>query len=168
MRHPLYKKALAFSCLLFPIALQAVPEKSESQSNVLFILVDDLGYGDLGCTGSKLYETPNIDRLAREGVTFSAAYAACPVSSPSRAAIITGKYPARINLTDYIPGNQAYGPHKDQQLESLPFKLHLELSETGIAEAFRRNGYTTFFAGKWHLGEKPEYYPEHFGFDENK
>ncbi|MFV0580928.1 MAG: sulfatase [Parabacteroides gordonii] len=163
-----YKQTIVFSCLLFSASLQAVSGKLGHRPNVLFILVDDMGYGDLGCTGSKLYETPNIDRLAREGVAFSAAYAACPVSSPSRAAIITGKYPARINLTDYIPGNQAYGPHKDQQLESPLFKLHLELSETGIAEAFRRNGYSTFFAGKWHLGEMPEYYPEHFGFDENK
>lgn len=162
------KKTIAFSCLFFPVVIYAVPEKTESRPNVLFILVDDLGYSDLGCTGSKLHETPNIDQLAREGVFFSAAYAACPVSSPSRAAIITGKYPARINLTDYIPGNQANGPHKDQQLESLPFKQHLDLSEIGIAEAFQRNGYSTFFAGKWHLGEKAEYYPEHFSFEENK
>lgn len=135
--------------------------------NVLFILVDDMGYGDLECTGSKFYETPNINKLASESVSFRYAYSACPVSSPSRAAIMTGKYPARINLTDYIPGNQAYGPHKDQMLASLPFKHHLDLSEIGIAEAFKRNGYVTFFAGKWHLGESEDYYPTAFGFDTN-
>lgn len=135
--------------------------------NVLFILVDDMGYTDLKCTGSPFHETPNIDKLAGESVAFNSAYAACPVSSPSRAAIITGKYPARINLTDYIPGNQAYGPHKDQKLSSLPFNQHLDITEIGIAEAFRRNGYSTFFTGKWHLAESEEHYPTSFGFDVN-
>lgn len=158
----------SLSLLLLPATSFAIAEEQASHPNVLFILVDDMGYGDLGCTGSQLYETPNIDRLANEGVAFSSAYAACPVSSPSRAAIITGKYPARINLTDYIPGNQAYGPHKNQRMSSLPFNLHLNSAETGIGEAFRSNGYSTFFAGKWHLGEDAEYYPTQFGFDENK
>lgn len=156
------------SLLLLPVTSFATVKEQVNQPNILFVLVDDMGYGDLGCTGSQLYETPNIDRMAREGVAFSSAYAACPVSSPSRAAIITGKYPARINLTDYIPGNQAYGSHKNQRLSSLPFNLHLDSAETGIAEAFRQHGYATFFAGKWHLGEGTEYYPTQFGFDENK
>ncbi|WP_299230659.1 sulfatase [uncultured Bacteroides sp.] len=138
-----------------------------NKPNVLFILVDDMGYTDLSCTGSTFYETPNIDRLASESVAFNYAYAACPVSSPSRAAIMTGKYPARINLTDYIPGNQAYGPHKDQMLSSLPFNQHLDIDEIGLAEAFRRNGYCTFFTGKWHLSESEKYYPTSFGFDVN-
>ena len=154
------------SCGVSPMAfaggLSSVPP------NVLFILVDDMGYTDLTCTGSDFYETPNIDRLAAESAVFNFAYAAAPVSSPSRAAIMTGKYPARINLTDYIPGNQAYGPHADQMLASQPFNLHLDRNETSIGEAFLRNGYSTFFAGKWHLSETEEYYPERFGFETNK
>lgn len=142
-------------------------QKTSISPNVLFIYADDLGYADLACTGSPFYETPNIDRLAEEGIVLSQAYAACPVSSPSRAALMTGKYPARINLTDYIPGNQAYGPHKDQLLSSQPFKLHIEPEETTMAEAFLQNGYTTFMAGKWHLGEEEKYYPESNGFEIN-
>ncbi len=161
-------KIPVLSLLLMPVSQIAAQENNQFNPNLLFILVDDLGYGDLGFTGSTFYETPHINRLAKEGVSFSNAYAACPVSSPSRAAIMTGKYPARINLTDYIPGNQAYGPHKDQRLASLPFNHHLDKSEITIAEAFRRNGYSTFFAGKWHVGETPEYYPDQFGFEENK
>ncbi|MBD3386446.1 sulfatase-like hydrolase/transferase, partial [candidate division KSB1 bacterium] len=72
--------------------------------NIVFILVDDLGWKDLGCYGSTFYETPNIDRLAAEGMRFTDAYAACPVCSPTRASIMTGKYPARLGLTDWIPG----------------------------------------------------------------
>lgn len=155
------------SLLLSCIASANAGNTNKGCPNVLFILVDDMGYTDLGCTGSSFYETPNIDRLAGESVAFHSAYAACPVSSPSRAAIMTGKYPARINLTDYIPGNQAYGPHKDQMLSSLPFNQHLDMDETTIAEAFRQNGYATFFTGKWHLAESEVHYPTSFGFDVN-
>lgn len=138
-----------------------------TQPNVLFIYADDLGYTDLSCTGSPFYETPNIDRFASEGITFTQSYAACPVSSPSRAALMTGKYPARLHITDYIPGDQAYGPHKDQKLRSQPFNLNLDPKETTIAEAFLQNGYTTFMTGKWHLCEEQQYYPEHNGFEIN-
>lgn len=142
-------------------------ELAFERPNVLFILVDDLGYADLGYTGSTSYETPNIDALAANGMIFTNAYAASPVCSPTRAAILTGKYPARINLTDYIPGNRHWGPHADQQLASQPFKLQLDLEEYTIAEAFKDNGYNTMFAGKWHLGEKDEFYPTHQGFTIN-
>jgi arylsulfatase A-like enzyme len=139
-----------------------------AKPNILLILIDDLGWADLGYTGSKFYETPNIDKLAASGLVFTDAYAASPVSSPSRAAIMTGKYPARLNLTDYIPGNRHYGPHKNQTLASHPFKLNLDLEEYTIAEAFKEAGYTTFFAGKWHISEEEKYYPHHQGFDINK
>jgi arylsulfatase A-like enzyme len=143
--------------------------KSENKKpNVLYILVDDLGWKDLGFTGSTFYETPNIDKLASEGTVFTDAYAASPVCSPSRAAIMSGKYPARLNLTDYIPGNRHYGPHKNQKLASHPFKLQLDLEEYSLAEAFKDAGYKTFFAGKWHLGEEGKFYPLHQGFDINK
>ena len=136
--------------------------------NVVFILVDDLGWTDLGYAGSTFFETPNIDKLAASGMVFTDAYAASPVCSPSRAAIMSGKYPARLNLTDWIPGNRHYGPHKNQQLASLPFKLQLDLEEYTMAEAFRNAGYKTFFAGKWHLGEEEKYYPLQQGFELNK
>ena len=144
-----------------------LPAQQTTPPNVLFIYADDLGYTDLSCTGSNFYETPNIDRLASEGITFTQSYAACPVSSPSRAALMTGKYPARLHITDYIPGDQAYGPHKDQKLRAQPFNLHLAPEETTIAEAFKQNGYTTFMTGKWHLCEEEQYYPEQNGFDIN-
>src|SRR6187551_450833 len=81
--------------------------------NIIFILADDLGWRDLGCYGSSFYETPNLDRLAREGMRFTDAYAACNVCSPTRASILTGKYPARLKLTDWLPGR------KDQPSQKL-------------------------------------------------
>lgn len=161
MKHPLF----ILSGCLFTVSASA--QSSANCPNVLFIYADDLGYSDLSCTGSCFYETPNLDRLAKEGVAFSQSYAACPVSSPSRAALMTGKYPARINLTDYIPGNQAYGPHKDQLLSSLSFNLFIAPEEITMAEAFLQNGYSTFMAGKWHLGEQEAHYPEWNGFEIN-
>lgn len=155
-----------FILSLFPAVIHAQTVGDEPP-NLLFILVDDLGYHDLGYTGSRFYETPNIDKLASEGMIFTNAYASSPICSPSRAAIMTGKYPARLNLTDYIPGNRHYGPHEDQKLASHPFKLFLDPKETTIAEAFKSSGYRTFFAGKWHLGEKEIDHPENHGFDVN-
>ncbi|MGM0666011.1 MAG: sulfatase [Bacteroidota bacterium] len=143
-------------------------KSKNDKPNILFILVDDLGWADLAYTASKFYETPNIDKLAASGMVFTDAYAASPVCSPSRAAIMTGKYPARLNLTDYIPGNRHYGPHKNQKLASHTFKLQLDLENHTIAEAFKDAGYNTFFAGKWHLGEEDKYYPHYQGFDINK
>jgi arylsulfatase A-like enzyme len=141
---------------------------NNKKPNILFILVDDLGWSDLGYTGSSFYETPHVDELASQGFVFTDAYAACPVCSPSRAAIMSGKHPARLNLTDWIPGNRHYGPHEDQKLASKPFELHLGLNETTLAESFKAAGYSTFFAGKWHLGEKNKYFPNRQGFDINK
>jgi arylsulfatase A-like enzyme len=141
----------------------------ESPPNVIFILVDDLGWADLGCYGSTFHETPHIDRLAERSIRFTSAYAACPVCSPTRASIMTGKYPARTGVTDWIPGRQSYlaGLPCDKML-SLPFELEIKLDEFTIAEAMQEAGYQTFFAGKWHLGEDSAYWPEHQGFDINK
>jgi len=137
--------------------------------NVIFILLDDYGYTDLGCYGSKFYETPNIDRLARQGICFTDAYAACPVSSPTRAAIMTGRYPVNTGITDWIPGRQATNNGRpEDKLKALPFKLELDLKEITIAELLKKNGYTTMISGKWHLGGSPEYWPENQGFDINK
>jgi arylsulfatase A-like enzyme len=159
---------ILFVLLLFAASCTGKMQPKHEKVNILFILVDDLGWADLGYNGSTFYETPNIDKLAASGVVFTDAYAASPICSPSRAAIMSGKYPARLNLTDYIPGNQFYGPHKNQKLASQPFKLQLDLEEYTIAEAFKDAGYNTFFAGKWHLGEEEKYYPQQQGFDINK
>jgi len=128
--------------------------------NIVFFLVDDLGWSDVGCFGSAFYETPNIDRLADEGVRFTDAYAACHVCSPTRASILTGKYPARLGLSDWIPGRRDFA---FQRLKNAPNLQQLPLDEVTLAEALGQNGYSTGHFGKWHLGEN-EYGPLHQGF----
>lgn len=132
--------------------------------NVVFILADDLGWADLGCYGSKFYETPNLDRLAKQGMRFTDAYAAANVCSPTRAAILTGKHPARLHLTDWLTGRP---DRPDQKLKRPNFQMFLPLAEVTIAEALQEAGYRTAFIGKWHLGEESKYWPEHQGFDLN-
>jgi len=124
--------------------------------NFVFFLVDDLGWTDLGCFGSRFYETPNIDRLAAEGMKFTDAYAACPVCSPTRASIMTGKYPARLGITQWIGASN----------QPTPYEHQMALEELTLAEALKAAGYATAFVGKWHLGSRP-YYPQHQGFDVN-
>ncbi len=135
-----------------------------NSSNFLFILVDDLGWADLGCYGSNFYETPNIDKLANQGVKFTNAYAASSVCSPTRASIFTGKYPARVGM-NFIMNRGFTGPKYKLQAPECADKL--ELSELTFAEVLKSNGYKTFFAGKWHLAEQEEYYPQNQGFDIN-
>ena len=151
---------------VLPTGCSAFGKKTtpNARPNVVFILVDDLGWMDLGCQGSTLYKTPNIDRFAKSGVRFTDAYAACPVCSPTRAAIMTGKYPTRLNITDWIPGNSP----KNRKLLTPKDQHQLPLEEITLAETLRDAGYKTFFAGKWHLGETEDFWPERQGFDVNK
>ena len=136
-----------------------------SATNVVFFLIDDLGWRDLGCYGSDYYRTPNIDRLAEEGMRFTDGYAACCVCSPTRAAVMTGKYPARLLLTQWLPsGRWSRTRHKLREGRCIS---NLPLEEVTIAEAMREAGYRTAFMGKWHLGTETYYYPEHQGFDVN-
>lgn len=129
--------------------------------NVVFFLVDDLGWRDLGCYGSSLYETPQIDAFAQQSVRFTQAYAACHVCSPTRASIMTGKYPARLGLTDWLPGRKEFD---FQRLSNAATIQQLPLEELTIAEALREHGYRTAHLGKWHLGEEP-FGPLQQGFD---
>ena len=150
--------------------------QAKEEFNVLLIHVDDLGWADIGVLGSDFYETPFIDRLAAEGMLFRQSYAAAAICSPSRAALMTGKYPARMGITDWIyarfqgvgttglPGEYAENP--DQPLRTPKNQGFLPLEELTLAERMKAQGYTTFHVGKWHLGGE-ENYPEKQGFDRN-
>jgi uncharacterized sulfatase len=143
-------------------------KNTKPKPNFLFILADDFGWSQLGCYGSGFYETPNIDRLATEGMKFNDAYAACPVCSPTRASIMTGKYPARLHLTDFIAG----GAFPYEKLKQPEWQKYLPLEEITIAEVLKTAGYATASFGKWHLSiakKPPEslpYNPDKQGFDE--
>ncbi|HUT33103.1 MAG TPA: sulfatase [Planctomycetota bacterium] len=132
----------------------------KAKPNFVFILVDDLGWADLGCYGSTYHESPNIDRLATQGLRFTDAYAACPVCSPTRASILTGKYTATVNLTDFIPGH--WRPYA--KLVVPKFNQNLPADEVTLPEALKAAGYTSACVGKWHLGGKGSQPADH-GFD---
>lgn len=129
--------------------------------NFVFILIDDMGWRDIGCASSTFYETPNIDRLASQGMRFTNAYAACPVCSPTRASIVFGKYPQRTGVTNFIPGSRA---GRNSKLVEPPNTMQVALEEVAIAEALKPAGYVSASIGKWHMGGK-EYYPDKQGFD---
>lgn len=137
---------LAGACALFPFVAKGAPAE-EKPMNVLFFLVDDMGWVDAASCGSSFYETPNLDRLAREGMRFTQAYTPFPRCAPARQGFMTGKFPARAGSPG---GNEA-----------------MAASEFTIAEAMKEGGYATFFAGKWHIGKVPEQMPENQGFDVN-
>lgn len=157
--------ALLVLCVLSGVVPAAQANDDTPKTNVVLILIDDLGWNDLGCYGSDYYQTPNIDRLANEGMRFTDGYAACNVCSPTRAAILTGKYPARLLLTQWLPSGRW---HRTQnKMREGRYVSNLPLEEDTIAEAMREAGYRTAFMGKWHLGTETYYYPEHQGFDVN-
>ncbi len=160
------------------LAVQIAVAAPEGTPNFVIINVDDLGATDLACFGSTYYETPHIDALCSDGMKFTEAYAACSVCSPTRAAIMTGRYPARIGLTDWM---RFYGGENEKALEEMkaptewishngvscpPNPFWLEHSEITIAEQLKTAGYISGHVGKWHLGEEP-WWPTAQGFDEN-
>lgn len=158
------KWILVLASTLFALAGDLPSAEPAGRSNIVLFLIDDLGWKDLGCQGSTYYQTPSVDRLAREGARFTDAYAACAVCSPRRAAILTGKYPARLLLTDWLPSGR-WNPKA--KLQSGRFVRALPLEEFTLAEALREAGYRTASIGKWHLDSEPFSLPEHHGFDVN-
>ena len=154
----MFIKIIAF--LMFGVLFTGCSAVSDHKPNVVFFLVDDLGWKDVGCYGSQFYETPNIDRLAAQGMKFTQAYAASPVCSPTRASIMSGKNPARLRITNWIGGKQK------GKLLPADYVHQLPLDEVTIAEVMKENGYDTGFFGKWHLGDK-SFFPEKQGFDIN-
>lgn len=156
-------------CLSLPSQANAKPDRP----NILFILIDDMGWKDISCAGSTYYETPHIDKLASEGMRFLNAYSAAPVCSPSRGAIFTGKNPARTQFTavwggsdgpdDRLHDKSKYRGGGQQYLEARN-RHALPSTEFILAQAFAEGGYQTGFFGKWHVGECPNYYPDDRGF----
>ncbi len=145
--------------------------------NIVVILVDDLGWMDLHCQGNPLLDTPQLDRLAKQGMRFTDAYAAAPVCTPTRAAMMTGKSPARLAITNHAPGHRPGFVPKGQDLAEAETLTYLPLGEVTIAERLKKAGYATGFIGKWHLSHRkgadangpwePQLRPEHQGFDLN-
>jgi len=139
------------------------------QPNIIFIYIDDMGWKDLGCYGSDFYETPNIDKLAGEGMRFTQAYATCPVCSPSRASVMTGKYPASVGITDFINWELRDGKrdfaHRGRLMD-VPYLRRLPKEEKTIAVALKEGGYAAWHVGKWHLGDEGAL-PDDLGFDVN-
>ena len=163
-----------FYILLCFILIRCAQDNNQlsKKPNVVFILVDDLGWKDLGCYGSSFYETPNIDLLASKSFRFTNAYSSNPVCSPTRASILTGKHPSRIGITDWItpenPPSESWNKlRKNQKLIQPKNKHALPLEEFTMAEALQTAGYPTFYAGKWHLGDEG-FFPQDQGFQINK
>ncbi|MFL2483282.1 MAG: sulfatase [Verrucomicrobiales bacterium] len=157
---------LILSTFLFLLFISSL---SLSKPNILFILIDDMGWMDLGCQGNKNLHTPNIDALAKSGIRFTDAYAPAPVCSPTRAAIMTGQSPARLQITNHLPHQDRFTP-KSSKL--LPARMldHLPLKYVTLAEKLKKDaGYATAFIGKWHLytGRNEKYNPLNQGFDIN-
>lgn len=135
----------------------------KKKPNIVFILADDMGWADLSCYGNQFNEAPNLEKLASEGMRFTNAYAACPVCSPTRASLISGQYPARVGITDFLPGH--WRPYEKVTVPTNRTQ-YLPLEIETIAEQLKKAGYTTGMFGKWHLGFPEKYAPNHQGFDE--
>jgi arylsulfatase A-like enzyme len=155
---------LALLLALGAVSDRAVGDEAGVKPNFVFILIDDLGWKDVGCFGSKFYQTPNIDRLAAQGMRLTNAYAAGPVCSPTRASILTGKYPARLHLTDYLTGRS---DRPSQKLLRPKVRQYLPPEEITIARALKPLRYVSASIGKWHLGRE-QHGPLQHGFDVNK
>lgn len=142
--------------------LISAASQAADRPSFVFFLVDDMGYMDIGANNpDTFYETPNIDALAASGMRFTDGYAACPVCSPTRYSILSGKHPSRVDATNYFSGRRT------ARFAGADFIDHMPLSEQTLAESLQQAGYKTAFLGKWHLGPNEEFWPEHQGFDFN-
>lgn len=155
------KTMIAVGTLTVPTAAGA--RNIGQKPNIVFFLVDDLGWADLPLYGNKFNETPHLDKIARKSVCFSNAYAASPVSSPTRASILSGQYPARLGMVDFIPGH--WRPFEEVTVPVNRTQFMPENINT-IGEMLQKAGYKTGYFGKWHLGDSPAYHPLNQGFDE--
>lgn len=158
-------KSISFAGLLLAFAASSYASSTGTGTpklNVVVILTDDLGWTDLGCFGSKFYETPHIDRLASQGMKFTDAYSSCTVCSPTRASLLTGQYPARLRITDWIAGHK----RPFAKLNVPDWTMQLATSIPNLANVLKSAGYATASIGKWHLGPE-ECWPEKQGFDVN-
>ncbi len=173
--HFLPGQKMRLTVVLFLLApLCASAAEPQRPPNIVFVMIDDLGWMDLACQGNKLVETPRIDQFARQGMRFTDAYAAAPVCSPTRAAVLTGLAPARLQITNHIPDQPRFTP-EDAALQPAPMLNWLAPDHVTIAERLKAAGYATGFFGKWHLAGRsqkegagdPVYYPENQGFDVN-
>jgi len=172
--------------ILFPILFMVAPSSAEDQTrppNIVLIMADDLGWKDLNCYGNPKLDTPNIDRLATQGMLFTDAYSASPVCTPTRAALMTGQSPARLNITNHASGHSPNFQLPGTDLVTPTWLRHLPLERVTLAEQLKAAGYATAFVGKWHLSHRPrkpekakdgsslptepELRPEHQGFDVN-
>ena len=156
-----WRPSIAVVCCLLPLFVCEA-----KKPNIVFILADDLGWKDLSVEGSDFYESPHIDRIAKEGMRFTQGYATCQVCSPSRASLMTGKYPTRLDITNWIGAQEKEDWKRNTKLLPPAYTWSLPQEDTTLAEAFKGAGYTTFFAGKWHLGDEGSF-PEDHGFDIN-
>lgn len=161
-------RSVIISSFVIVICFASNAQQNKQKPNVIVILADDLGWADLSSYGSTFYETPNLDQLASNGIRFTQAYATCPVCSPTRASMMTGKYAVKTGVTDWIKGRQEDGKAMPyEKLIAQPTAYQLALEEKTIAEYALENNYKTFFAGKWHLGEEEKYWPQYQGFQTN-
>ncbi len=149
---------------VLPRSIAAAGSGSTKPLNFVFILIDDLGWSDLGCYGADLHETPNVDAFAKRSMTFTDAYAAAPVCTPTRASIMTGKCPARLNMTIWHEASKR--PPQDRPLIPPITVGNLPHEQVTLPDVLQETGYHTTHIGKWHLGGA-EYYPETHGFDVN-
>ncbi|MHC4495784.1 MAG: sulfatase, partial [Planctomycetota bacterium] len=168
--------AAGAAAVSLPIGSASCDPASKERTNIVLIMIDDLGWMDLHCQGNERLDTPNIDRLASQGMRFTDAYSAAPVCSPTRAAIMTGQSPARLRITNHLPDREQFQP-ENAKLRSAKTLDHLPLEHVTLAERLKEADYATAFLGKWHLSGRgtekggalaePNLRPEHQGFDVN-
>lgn len=157
------RPTIFLASLVVLTACATIPPPPTRAPNVVVIVADDLGFMDVRPNNpATFYDTPNLDRLARAGMRFTDGYAACPVCSPTRYSLMTGRYPTRSGLTDFLVGSRA------GRFRPAAAADRMAADEVTLAELLRARGYATFFAGKWHLGPTPEDWPERQGFDVNQ